>query len=95
MKNILTKELKEAIIKVVSLLEKEWDSVSIGLNEEKGLFIQLEYDFDRNKGYFIELNDIDKDDEGWYPCASYNAWSVFGDMENLIKTIESYLEEEL
>lgn len=92
MKNILTKELKETIIREVSLLEKEWDAVGIDLNEEKGLFIQVE-NYGDDKGYFIELNDIY--DREYEPCASYNAWAVFGDMENLIKTIESYLKEEI
>lgn len=93
MKSILTKELKETIIKEVSLLGKEWDSVGIDLNKAKGLFIQV-VNYGEGKEYLIELNDIDED-RNYEPCASYNAWSVFGDMENLIRTIESYLKEEL
>lgn len=95
MKNILTKELKEEIVKEVSLLKEEWDAVGIKLNEDKGLFIQVERHISYGKAYFIELNDIYGENGEWNPCATHNPCSLFGDMDGLIRTIEYYLKEEL
>lgn len=89
---MMKKDLKNKIIEEVKMLEYFDDGVGINIGNNKGLFIQVVgYE---EKEYLIELNDID-DNDVYEPCARYNAFSKFGDMENLIITIENYLEDVL
>ena len=89
---MMTEELRNKIIEEVEKLKAIDDCVGIKMNNDKGLFIQVvNYE---EKEYLIELNDIDEDNGCWYPCENpgYNAFSRFGDVENLIKAIEEHLK---
>lgn len=88
----MDKILKEKLVNGISELKNVYDSFSIKLSENKGLFIQLEHkeEFKTNdKEYFVELNDV-YDDE-WEPC-SYNLRVAFGNVDFLISQIEQYLK---
>lgn len=87
---IITNELKNRIIKEVKLLKDVDDSVGIKMDSNKGLFIQV-VDYGEGKEYLIELNNVDENDV-YEPCKEYNAFSDFGNMEELIKTIVLYVE---
>ena len=79
----MNKNLKEIIEYEVNFLKNTDDSVGIKINDTKGLFIQI-IDYGEGKEYLLELNDINSD--GCYePCASYNASSKYGNINNLIK----------
>lgn len=86
---IITQELKNKIVELVALLKDVDDCVGIKIGNNKGLFIQIVY-YDEEKEYLIELNDVDEDNV-YEPCESYNAFSEFGNMEELINTIEKYV----
>ena len=86
----ISTELKSQIIEEVKMLKNIDDCVGINIGNNKGLFIQV-VDYDEEKEYLIELNDIDKDDT-YEPCKEYNASSKFGDMEELIRVVEEYLK---
>ena len=90
---MMTEELKNKIIEEVEKLKDIDDCIGIKIDNNKGLFIQVIND-DKEKEYLIELNDIDEDNGCWYPCENlgYNAFSRFGDVENLIKAIEEHLQ---
>lgn len=87
---MLTKELKDKVIEEVKLLEDVDDCVGIAIGNNKGLFIQL-INYGEGKEYLIELNNIEEGNV-YEPCKEYNAFSKFGNMENLIKNIEQYLK---
>lgn len=86
---IFSQDLKDKIVKEVMPLKDVDDCVGIKIDNDKGLFIQV-IDYGEGKEYFIELNDVDEDNV-YEPCKDYNASSEFGNMEELIKTIEDYL----
>ena len=86
---IIAVELKNKIIEEVKLLENIDDGVGININNGKGLFFQV-VNYGDGKEYLIELNDV-SDDNVYEPCGEYNAFSEFGNMEDLIKNVEDYL----
>lgn len=86
----MKKELKNKLLKEVKMLEDVDDCVGINIENNKGLFIQV-VNYDGEKEYLIELNDVDEDNV-YEPCKEYNVVSKFGDMEELIKSIEEYLK---
>ena len=90
---MMTEELKNKIIEEVEKLKDIDDCIGIKIDNNKGLFIQVIND-EKEKEYLIELNDIDEDNGCWYPCENpgYNAFSRFGDVENLMKAIEEHLQ---
>ena len=90
---MITEELKNKIIEEVEKLKDIDDCVGIKIDNNKGLFIQV-VNYGDGKEYLIELNDIDEENNGWYPCEfpGYNAFSRFGDMKKLIKAIEEHLK---
>lgn len=83
--------LQKTIIEEAALLTEVDDSFGITLDKGKGLFIQV-VDYGEGEEYFIELNEIDGDG-AWEPCAPYNAAAKFGDMEDLCKSVEEYLND--
>ena len=85
----VTKELKDKIVDEVNLLTEIDDCVGIKIGNDKGLFIQV-VDNGGGKEYLIELNDVDEENV-YEPCKEYNAFSEFGNMEKLVKSIENYL----
>lgn len=87
---MITEKLKNNIIEEVKMLKDVDDCVGISIGNGKGLFIQV-VDYGEEKEYLIELNDVDKDNV-YEPCKEYNTFSKFGDMEELIKSIEEYLK---
>ena len=87
MKNInnILKEIEEEVI----LLKDIDDCFGLEIGENKGLFIQV-IDYGEGMEYLIEFNNIDSN--GCYePCADYNAFSEFGNIEELNKSIKEYL----
>ena len=90
-------KFKNEIINEVSQLAKEHgDNIGIELENGKGLWIcvidcSIEFN-EEGIEYMIELNNVSEED-GWVPCARYNAYSPFGDMEKLIDVVEQYLYE--
>ena len=87
---IITKELKNKIVGEVELLENIGDCIGIGIGNNKGLFVEV-IDYGEGKEYLIELNDIIEDNI-FEPCKEYNVFSEFGNMKELVKTIEDYLK---
>lgn len=83
--------IKENIIKEAKQLDNIGDCFGIKITSDKGLFVQVEYSFDGNKEYFIELNDVDAEN-CYEPCGDYNESADFGNIEMLINKIENYLE---
>lgn len=87
---LLTKELKDEITMLAQFLKYVDDGFGVKITDNKRIFIQV-VDYRDRKEYFIELNDIDKDNS-FEPCASHNIFSEFGNIEMLIKSIEDYLK---
>lgn len=83
---MITKEQENKIIEEVKALKNIDDCVGIKIEDDKGLFIQVEDDAIDGKMYFVELNDIDEN--GWYPCDGHSGVSKFGDMKALINIID-------
>lgn len=86
---MIAKELKDKIVAEVKLLKDIDDGVGIAIGNNKGLFVQV-VDYGEGKEYLIELNNIEEGNV-YEPCKEYNAFSKFGNMENLIENIEQYL----
>ena len=89
----MRKELENMIRKIaLEELKNLHDYARLDITNEKGIMFFVE-DWDEDVGleYFIELNDIDKD--CYEPCADYNAFSEFGDIEKLIIAVEDYLTD--
>lgn len=89
--NITQEKLKE-IADEVKLLEVVNDCASVKLNDKYGVFFEV-VDILGDKEIFIELNEIDEIGVGgWLPCAPYNEFAPFGDIQRLIEIVRNYVE---
>lgn len=90
----MTNELKQKILKEISVLEIG-ECCGIEIGNGKGLFIQVDISIDDNFNriveYFIELNDIDEE-YNYEPCGKYNEHSEYKNFDLLIETIDNYLK---
>ena len=86
---IITKETMNNIVYEVKLLDDVDDCVGVEIGNNKGLFVQV-VNYGNEKEYLIELNDIEEGNV-YEPCKEYNAFAKFGDIDDLIKSIENYL----
>ena len=87
--NITQEKLKE-IADEVKLLEVVNDCASVKLNDKYGIFFEV-VEMGDGKEIFIELNKIDKIG-GWHPCALYNEFAPFGNIQRLIEVVRNYVE---
>lgn len=86
----ITQEKLNEIADEVRLLEVVNDCTSVKLNDKYGLFFEV-VDCGNGKEIFVELNEIDEIG-GWLPCAPYNEFAHFGDIQGLIKVVKNYIE---
>jgi len=84
-------ELKDKIKHEVELLKDKDDCICVIINDNRGLFIKV-VDYGEGMQYLVELNDIDFGDIS-EPCADYNAFSEFGDIDTLVNIIDDYLKD--
>lgn len=86
----ITQEKLNKIADEVRLLEVVNDCTSVKLNDKYGIFFEV-VDFGDGKEIFIELNEIDEIGS-WLPCAPYNEFAPFGDIQRLIEVVKNYVE---
>ena len=86
----ITQEKLNKIADEVKLLEVVNDCTSVKLNDKYGIFFEV-VEMGDGKEIFIELNKIDEIG-GWLPCAPYNEFALFGDIQRLIEIVGHYVE---
>lgn len=84
--------LEKYIRENVKHLTDVYDSFNFLLPNNKGVFVMVD-NVDPREGweYFIELNDVDEDG-AFEPCGYWNDYTPFGDINELVKRIETYLK---
>lgn len=87
----MTNEIREQIVREVSLLKNDGDCIGIPISEKAGIFVQI-VDYGDGFEYLIELNRIDFYG-AWIPSAKYNAFSNYGNIDMLLETIQTYLKD--
>ena len=87
----MRKELEDKIRRIALEELKDLDDCArLDITDEKGIMTMVEnWDTDIGLEYFIELNDIDED--CYEPCAEYNTFCEFGNIDKLINVIGEYL----
>lgn len=76
-------------------LKEEYDGFIINLPNNKCVLMTVEINPDKHQDndyeYFVELNDMDEDG-AIEPCGYWNDGIPFGDIDELVKMIEEYLD---
>lgn len=85
-------KLEKYIRENAEYLTDEYDSFDFFLPNNKAIFVMVE-DVDPDEGleYFVELNDVDEDG-AIEPCGYWNDYTPFGDIDELVRRIEKYLD---